>query len=324
MSDTKFNFSFNFNGIDTLVFSKGTTLGTFSVNSAISINPSIQSSVVQNMIIVNYTDSDGKDSTAKAIINSISVMRDFVIKTRYAVVLSGNIVTESNSMIYIVIPFITTASNNGTMNSSSIEQIVISANTQIAEGLSNTSLSTQCSLNNLISPGSQYYYKYSKVSAGVFDNKADYNSTFVIYKDDPGMISNKYTNLIALFNKADPNSMNTSNFMTNTFTPLVESTPINNEIMIDCAPVEITTPSGNILLTSKDKIFGNFEKTEINLIILDVIYGIILFVLLILVIYKFYSFIRADTSKTVPAVNGAGGNAPAGANGPAGAARPVP
>jgi len=294
MSDSKFNFSFNFNGINNLVFSKGTTLGTYSLNSAIPINPSIQSSVVQNIINVNYTDPDGAETSLQAVITYISVMKDFVVNTRYAVVLSGNIVTLPNAMIYIVIPFITTASNNGTMNSASIEQIVVAANTQIVEGLSNTSLSSQCSLNDLITPGSQYYYKYNKDSTGAFDNKANYNTTFVIYKDDPGMISNKYNNLIALI-KEVPNSITTSNFMTNSFTPLVQSTPSNNEIMIDCAPLEITTPTGNVLLTSDDKLFGNYEKNDINTIVLDVIYGLILLFLLSLLVYSFIKWVRKSS-----------------------------
>ena len=299
MSDTKFNFSFNFNGIDNLVFSEGTTLGTYSINSSLPINPSIQSSVVQNIITVNYTDPTGVESSLQGVITSICVMKDFVVQTRYAVVLSGNIVTMPNAMIYIVIPFITTASNNGTMNSASIEQIVISANTQIVERLSNTSLSSQCSLNDLITPGSQYYYKYNKDSTDVFDNKANYNTTFVIYKDDPGMISNKYNNLIELF-KTTPNGISTSNFMTNTFTPLVKSTPSNNEIMIDCAPIEITTPNGNVLFTTTDKIFGNYEKTEMNVIVLDVIYGIILLFLLGLGLYSFIKWMRKYNTKTPP------------------------
>jgi len=296
MSDSKFNFSFNFNGINNLVFSEGTTLGTYSINSAIAINPSIQSSVVQNIINVNYTDPDGSESSLQAVITSISVMKDFVVNTRYAVVLIGNIVTLPNAMMYIVIPFITTASNNGTMNSASIEQIVIAANTQIVEGLSNTSLSSQCSLNDLITPGSQYYYKYNKNSTGAFNNQANYNTTFVIYKDDPGMISNKYSNLIALF-KEPPNSITTSNFMTNTFTPLVQSTPSNNEIMIDCAPIEITTPTGNVLLTTDDKIFGNYEKTKTTSMVLDIINGLIILALVIFGFYSFLKWVRKSSSK---------------------------
>jgi len=305
MTDTNFNFSFNFNGINQLVFSEDTTLGTYSVTSAISINPSIQSSVVQNIINVNYTDyaDSEKEKSLQAVISSISVMKDFVVKTRYAVVLSGNVVTEANTKIYIVIPFITTASNNGTMNSESIEQIVNFANAQIAEGNKNTLLSSQCVLNNLISSGSQYYYKYSKTTTNVFDDKANYNSTFVIYKDDPGMISNKYNNLIALFNKKAPNGIQTADFKTNTFTPLVQSTPSNNEIMIDCAPLELTTPSGNVLLTSADKIFGNYEKTETNMIILEVVYGIILVVLLLLVLWNLYKFAISFTKKSIPPTN---------------------
>jgi hypothetical protein len=301
MSDKNFNFNFNFNDIDKLVFSVGTTLGTYSINSAITINPSIHSSAIQNVINVYYTDT-GKESYVQAVITSISVMKDFKDTTRYAVVLSGNIVTLPNAMIYIVIPFISAASNNGTPNSASIEQIIISANTQIVENQSNTSLSSKCSLNNLISPASRYFYKYNKNSTGIFNNNANYNTTFVIYKDDPGMISNKYSALIQLLDKP-ANTISSSNFMTNIFTPLVQTTPNTNEIMIDCAPVDITTPSGNVLLTSDDKIFGFYEKTETNMIVLEAITGVILLAILIFACFRLVNYMSGVNSNKPPPAN---------------------
>jgi hypothetical protein len=281
MTDTNFKFSYNLNRIDKLVFSTSSTLGTYSINSAIAINPSLQTSAAQNTINLEYSDNNAKASL-QANISSLNIMKDLLVRNRYSIVLTGNIYTLPNATLYIIIPFILAAANNGSANSQAIEQIVSSAKTQITDGIANTTLSSSCSLNNLITPAKYYYSRNN-----VFKNSANYNTTFIIYKDDTGMISNQYTNFFNQLSTALYNNITSyGNFKTNDFVPLLLNTPSSNEIMIDCSPIEITTNEGNVLLTKEDLLYGSFENTPDNKRILGILFWIAIALVGSIIIYR--------------------------------------
>ena len=177
--DPKFNITYNFNDIKNLVFSDGTTLGSLSTDTAISISPSLDASVSQNKIKISYTENNNKKEIS-ATINKISIMRD-VTKNQisaYAVVLQGSVLTKVNYNVYLIFPFKTALSNNSTHNSMAIEQIVSSASKQIYEGVSNTVLTDSLSLNDLIEDNVEYIYSLEpKFRTAVSAN------TIIIYKD---------------------------------------------------------------------------------------------------------------------------------------------
>jgi len=286
MTDTNFKFSYNLNSINKLVFSTSSTLGSYSINSAISINPSLQTSAAQNTVNLEYSDDNNAKASLQANISSLNIMRDLLVSQRYSIVLTGNIYTLPNARLYIVIPFILTAANNGAANSQAIEQIMTSAKSQITEGLANTTLPSSCSLNNLITPAKYYYSRNN-----VFKDNANYNTTFIIYKDDPGMISNQYTDLANKMTSGLYNNITSyQSFKKNDFVPLLLNTPTSNEIMIDCSPIEITTKQGNVLLQKNDLLYNGFENTPENKQILDILFWIAIGFIIVFVIYKFFSY----------------------------------
>jgi hypothetical protein len=284
--DTNFNFSYNFNDINQLVFSEGTILGSYSINSAIPINPSIKSSVAQNLINLNYTDANDAAKSLQATVTTISIMKNNLVDNElYCIVLNGNIHSMPNANIYIMIPFVITSNNNDTKNSAAIEQIISSANRQIIHNSSTTTLSSPCELNNLITPGARYYYGKNNT----FANNKSYNTTFVIFKDETGMISNSYIELIDKLKNGTINKMGMGNFLGNTFTPILSKTPISSDIMIDCSPVEITTEGGNVMFSTKDNIYGNYENNSTNQSIISFIYVLSLFIVFCLIVWQMYN-----------------------------------
>ena len=259
--DPKFNITYNFNDIKNLVFSDGNTLGSLSTDTVISLNPSIDASVTQNKIKITYT-ADNVKKEITATINKISIMRD-ITKSEigaYAIVLQGNVLTKVNYNVYIIIPFKAALSNNSTYNSMAIEQIVSSASKQIYEGVANTILSESLSLNNLIEDNVEYIYSLEpKFKTTVSAN------TMIIYKQNVGVITNSYTEYLRQFNNGAFNKITDfTNFMTNTLDPELKKNTVTSEIMIDCAPIEIT-PSGlgeeNVMFTKMDDIYGKTGRS---------------------------------------------------------------
>ena len=288
MNDPNFNFSFNFNEINQLIFSTNTTLKSASGISSIPMNPTLQSSN-QNGITVMYSDENQYPVTLTASIDTINIMQDIIFpinpynKNQYAIVLSGNVLTASNATLYIIIPFVTQAQNNATPNSKAIETIVNLAKAQIIDGVTNTSLGIPAPLNDLITPGSTYYY----VNNPEFRNRVT-NKPFIIYKGDAGQISEACISLLNTFTNGNLLANTSENplddLKTNQFTPLIKTAPINSEIMIDCSPVEITTDGGNVMFSSQDTIFGNFVNDSSNKAIITYIYFFFVFIIFVLII----------------------------------------
>jgi hypothetical protein len=282
--DPKFNITYNFNDIKNLVFSDGSTLGSLSSDTAISISPSLDASVTQNKIMISYTDNNIKKEIT-ATINKISIMRD-VTKNEiglYAIVLHGSVLTKVNYNVYLIIPFKSALSNNSTHNSMAIEKIVSSASKQIYEGVANTVLSESLSLNDLIEDNVEYIYSLEpKFKTTVSAN------TLIIYKKSVGVITNNYTEYLRQFNNGAFNNITDfTNFMTNTLNPLLKRNTVTSEIMIDCAPIEIT-PSGqqeeNVMFTKMDDIYGKTGKSTNETIVAS--FFLVLFVgLSIFIIY---------------------------------------
>jgi hypothetical protein len=251
------------------------------MNSAIPVNPSIKASVSQNVVNVNYSDSYSNAVSLQASITNINIMKDFIKSDRYSIVLAGNIYTLPDTMLYIVIPFTFTASNNETMNSISIQQIVEAASSQIIDHKAVTILKSTLLTNNLITSGANYYYTQSNT----FKNNVKYNKSFIIYKDEIGMISNSFKKLRSLIDTSIQNTLvyNEDNVFSNVFTPFLQSTPTSSEIMIDCSPVEITTHGENVMFSTKDSIFGNFSNDTTNNTVLNFIKYFIMFIIFIAV-----------------------------------------
>jgi hypothetical protein len=282
--DPKFNITYNFNDIKNLVFSDGSTLGTLSSDTAITLSPSIDASVSQNKIRITHTENFGKKEIT-ATINKISIMRDIINKEigMYVIVLHGNVLTKVNYNVYLLIPFKSSLSSNNTYNSIAIEKIVSSANKQIYEGISNTILSDSLSLNDLIEDNVEYIYSLEpKFKTAVSAN------TIIIYKKNIGVITNNYTEFLRQFNRGVYNNITDfTNFMSNTFDPDLKKTTVTSEIMIDCAPIEIT-PGGqkeeNVMFTKMDDIYGKTGKSTNETIVAS--FFLLLFVgLSIFIIY---------------------------------------
>jgi hypothetical protein len=303
--DPKFDITYNFNDIKTLVFSDGSTLGSLSSESAISLNPSIDSSVNQNTIKISYTEGRiTKEMTAT--INKISIMRDITKNdiTSYAVALQGNILTKVNYSVYIIIPFKYALSNNSTHNSMAIEKIVSFASKQIYEGVANTILSESVALNDLIENNVDYIYSMKPK----FKNDTNAN-TFIIYKQNVGVITNNYIAYLRQFNNGAFNNItDLSNFMINKLTPDLKRNTVTSEIMIDCAPISMT-PGGqdeeNVMFTKMDDIYGKGGKTTNETIVASffLIFFAVFFIIIMYMVAKSWSsyFLNNSDIPSTPA-----------------------
>jgi len=193
-----------------------------------------------------------------ATINNISITKNIVNSLgAYAIVLQGNILTQVNTNIYIVVPFDIGNLNNNTLNSLAIEQLIESANDQLINtspnGAVNTILGKSVSLNNLIENNVRYRYAINPS----FNNGTNYGNNFVIYKTNVGKISNMYNIFFERFFKQPSNTIKSSViFFENTISPVLQNETTTSEIMIDCSPVEITTKGDNVMFSTRDPIFG--------------------------------------------------------------------
>jgi hypothetical protein len=285
MSDPSFNFSYNFNDITQLVFSKNKLLDTPSYSSPIAINPSLNSSVSQNIITINYTEGT-KPTSLTASINKISITADIIGTSPYAIVLEGSILTKINSNLYIVIPFNTGATNNQTGNSLAIEQIVTRANNQIINTNSDTILQNPISLNALIENKDYSYYNGPTFTTTLTSG----SSNFILYKKNPGQIGDfKVLTTGAGFSpivKISPTNI----AKTNKFSPEFITNVSSNEIMIDCQPVEITTKEQTVLFQiDKEKSKESTNQLFINFLI-AVFFGLIFF-FIAWHIWKYWSYV---------------------------------
>ena len=199
MTDSTFNFSYNFNDLTQLIFSNDTLLGTTSVISPITINPSIDSTVSQNMVTMKYSDT-ATLSSLTASIDKISISKDITGLNgtdAYAIVLQGSVLTMANTNLYIIIPFKRVASTIDTANSIAIDKIVKIADGQIQSNISNTILKEAIHLNDLIEDNKEYlYYKNPSFKTALTDSP----SNFIIYKNSVGSIVsqtilNKFTTM---------------------------------------------------------------------------------------------------------------------------------
>jgi len=283
MSDLSFNFSYNFNDITQLVFSINKLLDTPSYASPIAINPSLNSSVSQNIITINYTEGN-KPTSLTASINKISITADITSISTYAIVLEGSILTKINSNLYIVIPFNTGATNNQTGNSLAIEQIVTRANNQIINNKTDTILQNPISLNALIENKDYSYYNSPTFTTTLTSR----SSNFVLYKKNPGQISNfdilknGFTPIV----KISPTNI----AKTNIFSPEFITNISSNEIMIDCQPVEITTKEQTVMFQiDEEKSKESTNQLFINFLI-ALFFGLIFF-FIAWHIWKYWSYV---------------------------------
>jgi len=281
-NDTKFTFSYKFNDINQLVFSKNTEIGNLFINSAIAINPSIKTSSTQNVVNVKYTNVTN-EVLVSSTINQISVARNIFVNNinSYSIVLHGNVLTSPGTNIYIFIPFGVARSNNKTNNSIAIEQIVKIASTQIQDNKAKTILDEPISLNNLIENNTNYTYSINPK----FDTPS-INNTIVLHKESSGVISNLYAPFLRQFITSSYNKINnSSSIFRNQFTPEVQQETSTSEIMIDCSPVEITTKDKNVMFSTLDDIYGTTTSAT-NETIVASFFLIILAFLSIYLLYK--------------------------------------
>ena len=75
--DNTFQFSYNFNDINQLIFSYTDLLETPVIESPVVINPSINSATSQNTINVTYTQLGASTKNISAILTKLSICRDF-------------------------------------------------------------------------------------------------------------------------------------------------------------------------------------------------------------------------------------------------------
>ena len=287
MTDSTFNFSYNFNDLTQLIFSNDTLLGTNSVISPITINPSIDSTVSQNMVTVKYSNTTtGTLSSLTASIDKISITKDITGISTYAIVLQGSILTKSNSNIYIIIPFTTVASTIDTANSIAIDKIVLWANNQIETNISNTILKESIPLNDLIEDNKEYlYYDNPSFQTALTDSP----SNFIIYKNSVGsIIPHKILNKFTTMNNITGTSKK------NTIVPEYITTFTADEIMIDCQPLEVTTKDG-IKMFSADS--GKDSKKSTNQQFINLLFAFIFGLVFLVIAYQLwklwiYTFIK--------------------------------
>jgi len=301
-NDTKFTFSYNFNDINQLVFSRNTEIGSHFITSALAINPSIKSSSTQNVVNMKYINLTNEE-TISSTINQISIVRNILIDkiTSYSIVLHGNVLTKPGTNIYIIIPFEIQTSNNKTPNSIAIEQIVKMASIQLQDNKAQTIMDESISLNNLIENTTMYKYCVNPI----FDTPQSNNSV-IIYKETVGVISIGYIRFLNQFNTTPYNKIGSrSEIFQNNFTPEVQKETSTNEIMIDCSPVEITTKEENVMFTTIDDIYGSTTTSTNETIVASFFLFIFssLSLYLLYVTFKLWSsyFLNdADIANTMP------------------------
>jgi hypothetical protein len=301
-NDTKFTFSYNFNDINQLVFSRNTEIGSHFISSALAINPSIKSSSTQNVVNMKYMNITNEE-TISSTINQISIVRNILIDkiTSYSIVLHGNVLTKPGTNIYIIIPFEIQISNNKTPNSIAIEQIVKMASIQLQDNKAQTIMDESISLNNLIENNTMYKYCVNVI----FDTPKS-NDSVIIYKENVGVISKEYIRFLNQFNTTPYSKISSSSEMfQNQFTPEVQKETSTNEIMIDCSPVEITTKDENVMFTTMDDIYGS-TTTATNETIVASFFLIIFSLLSLYILYatfkmwSSYFLNDSDIGNTMP------------------------
>ena len=302
-NDLKFIFSYNFNDINQLVFSRNSEIGSLFITSALAINPSIKSSSTQNVVNMKYTNITNEESIS-CTINKISIVRNILTEnvTSLSIVLHGNVLTTPGTNIYIIIPFEVQSSNNKTPNSVAVEQIVKMASIQLRDNVAQTITDEPISLNNLIENNTIYKY-----SVNPNYKIPQINNTIIIYKENVAVISALYIKFLTIFNEGDANNniLNTSEIFQNKFTPEIQKETSTNEIMIDCSPVEITTKAKNVMFSKKDGIYGSTTTSKNETIVASfflIIFSFLTFYLLykIIKIWSGYFFNNADISNTMP------------------------
>jgi hypothetical protein len=301
-NDLKFIFSYNFNDINQLVFSRNSEIGSLFITSALAINPSIKSSSTQNVINMKYTNITIEENIS-CTINQISIARNILTEnpTSFSIVLHGNVLTSPGTNLYIIIPFEVQSSNNKTPNSVAVEQIVKMASIQLRDNKSQTIMDEPISLNNLIENNTLYKYCVKPIY-----NTPQLNNTIIIYKENVAVISGLYIKFLTIFNAGDANNhvLDTSEMFQNKFTPEVQKETSTNEIMIDCSPVQITTKEKNVMFSKKDGIYGSTSTSKNETIVASfflIIFSFLTFYLLykIFKIWSGYFFKDTDISNTM-------------------------
>jgi len=242
--DDAFLFQYNFNKVNQLAFSTDQLFGVKSLKTPILINPSINSESSQNMVKVEYKNGIDR-SNLSATITNISICKNFFTTVApyldtYVIILSGSILTQTNSNLYILIPFKLGALDN-TASGVEIKKLLDSAVSQLDNKLPTTMLSDKLVVNSLIDPESKYVY--SNVSM----NNVNHDTNFFIFKKKISTASNNYLNLFNTYlNFPYVNPIKSATiFYNKNFIPSVEQTNSINEIMINCSPVEMTTKVDN-------------------------------------------------------------------------------
>lgn len=301
-NDLKFTFSYNFNDISQLIFSRNTELRSHFITSAIAINPSIKSSSTQNVVNMKYINITNEEIVSSTI-NQISIARNILIDqiTSYSIVLHGNVLNKPGTNIYIIIPFEVQMSNNKTPNSIAIEQIVKMASIQLEDNKAQTIMDEPISLNNLIENNTKYTYCVNPIFS-----TPQVNNSVIICKENVGVISKLYIKFLNQFNTSLYDKvLDSSEIFQNQFTPEVQKETSTNEIMIDCSPVEITTKDENVMFSTMDDIYGSTTSYTNETIVASFFLIIFSFITLYLLYATFklwssYFLKDADIGNTTP------------------------
>ena len=288
--DDAFLFQYNFNKVNQLAFSTDQLFGVKTLKSPILINPSINSESSQNMVKVEY--KNGTDvSNLSATITNINICKNFFTNQApytdtYLIILSGTILTQTNSNLYLLIPFKLGVLDN-TASGVEVKKVLDSASTQLNNNLPTTMLSDQLVVNSLIDPESKYVY--SNVSI----NNSNHNTNFFIFKNKLSTASNNYITLFNTYMSGTyVNPINRAiTYYNKNFIPSVDQSNSTNEIMINCSPVEMTTKVDNTenIMFKTDEKYGS--NTTSNDFIIKTIFIVLISLFALYFIYKMAKYI---------------------------------
>jgi len=270
--DIEFIFTYNFNKVNQLSFSKAMILGTEAYKSSIYINPSINDNSTQNVISLAYLTS-GQVMNVHAAMTDAYICKNFFSKQgKYVLVLSGSIISQSTATLYLVIPF-DTASVDTDPVSNAITKFGDAYQSQSMNGMAT---------NDLIEPNPNYIYGLNPDFKQNPIEKTNFN--VFLYNTTVKNISNTYEDELSQL--AEPNKAVDGILLfknPNGIAPSLTMEQSTEQIEIECLPFQmIPDDKKKVMLTVNDIVNVDTDAESIFAKVITLIIALILIVALVM------------------------------------------